>query len=253
MGFIFGPLIAVIALGLALRRHRRPDPIAFVLAGGALAYALIYRFVLITKWTDPASRDYARNPGEIVANLAYQAQNLVAWVFVAVQSLLRALNATPIGGHLAIILGVAGVAVVGGLAALKWIGRADRSTNERAATRLSLLALALWLVMIAPSSLLLTQDYVWSSPRMTYVPSIGVALFWGLVASALLGVPRRASEHLRAGAIAGVVVVMCAWSAGFVAARLSARPSSPSGARGCRFGNMATRWRMGRCGRGRPP
>jgi hypothetical protein len=123
-----------------------------------------------------------------------------------------------------------------------WLTAARR--RKTALLTLAALALALWLVAIAPSSLLLTQDYVWSSPRMTYVPTIGVALFWGLVAASALGrLTRRpiaavdeapaaagARIHPRTSApsalvrvlvVAALLVLLASWSATFIATRLN--------------------------------
>jgi|GEM_PF-850410 len=178
MGFVFGALVLMIELFYAWRGKRRPAGTALALLGLTASYALIYRFVLVTKWTNPASRDYARNPAEVVANLAYQAQNFSAWVYTLFGPFLRRGYAQP----LALVSGVFALAL--GLAALAlWRTRS---------LAFGALTVCLWLVLIGPSSLLLTQDYVWSSPRMSYLPSIAVAVFWGgVVASLVTWLTRR--------------------------------------------------------------
>jgi hypothetical protein len=166
MGFVFGALIVLMESMLAHAQRRRFSWLAIGLGTLAFAYALVYRFVLITKWTDPASRDYARSPIEIIANLAYQAQSFVAWAFSLLGGVLQPVYSQPfmlIGAAFALLIGCAALVFL----------RARHMF-------LGLLTFLIWIVLIGPSTLLLTQDYVWSSPRMTYVPAIGMALFWGV-------------------------------------------------------------------------
>src|SRR5689334_4028951 len=80
------------------------------------------------------------------------------------------------------------------------------------------LALGLWLVAALPSCVALTQGYVWNSPRLTYPPSIGIALFWGIVAASLLAVFTR--PVLRFGLLL-IMGAMFIWCGQYIAAYLN--------------------------------
>ncbi len=101
-------------------------------------------------------------------------------------------------GTPALMIGLfAGLALAGALAAAaagrRWL--------------LTALAGLLWyLACISPSVLLLQPDYVWSSPRLTVMASVGSALFWVCVLLALWQSKGRLRWLARPAAAAAVVV-----------------------------------------------
>ncbi len=211
MGFIFGVAIVWLEALAAIQERRRLNWSAAALAAIGLAYALNYRFRLITKWTDPSTRDYARGPFEWLANSAWQAQSLVALPVRA----LRELGVAPAGGDgaFAPIMTVLALAVM--LVSLALL------LARRPARLAALSALGLWAICAAPSALLLTQDYVWSSPRMSYAPAAGAAVFWSVALCSTL--QRVRGTGLRRALTGAGLAAACAaalWNAHYVRARL---------------------------------
>ncbi len=211
MGFVFGVAIAWLELMAAIQERRRLTWPAIALAVIGLAYALNYRFRLITKWTDPSTRDYARGPFEWLANSAWQSQSLVAMPLRA----LRVLGLAPAGGDAALAPIVTVLALAVGLAALALL------LARRPARLAALSALGLWAICAAPSALLLTQDYVWNSPRMSYAPAAGAASFWAVVlCSALQCVRGAAVRRALTGAGLAAACAAALWNAQYVRERL---------------------------------
>jgi hypothetical protein len=70
-----------------------------------------------------------------------------------------------------------------------------------------------WLVAVAPSLLLLAPNYVLVSPRLMYVSSVGVALFYGALTAAVLRVLRRSTLRM---AMLVLVALILAWCAVYV-------------------------------------
>ena len=198
IGFVFSVLIVLIAL---YQRNQRKVPwAAFGLLAGGIGYALLYRFWLITKWADPAANAYAAGIGERLASAAWQAQSLLALPVHA----LRAAGIAPSEALAVPALLTLAVVIIG--AALGWAWRAGR-------LRAAVFALAFWLVCAAPSALLLTQDYVWTSPRMSYLPALGAALCAAMLAATLR--PAAIRKLAWVIALAGSV-----WHADYIATRL---------------------------------
>lgn len=175
-GFVFGLYLLGIESFLAWRGRSR-FRCAAVLAGTlALAYPILYRLTLVTIWSAGNYFERSNDAAAILYKLAYFAQGMIAWML----TLVRPASGATLQQLIAFALGLLAAGLAFGLAVL-WRTRA---------LGLGLLALAWWIIGIAPAVTLLDTSYTSDAPRLMYLPSVGIALFWGAV---ITGVTRLAS------------------------------------------------------------
>ena len=72
-------------------------------------------------------------------------------------------------------------------------------------TRLWVFALAWFFISILPAILFLSPDYLYGSPRLNYLPSAGLALFWALP---ILAIVQPNFTKTWARAIRGLLVAL---------------------------------------------
>ena len=227
MGFVFGTFILVIELAYALHDLRQLRPHALVIFFLSLVYPIIYRYVLITKWNQngqPTEKVFA---ADVVSNLIVQMQAFVAWAIMPLRELFAPMPAmSTTQAH--ILICAFFIALVGAACALLW---------RRRLLWAGAFALLFWLIGLAPSSISLNKDYVLQSPRITYVPALGVAMFWGVALSAFS--PRTKTSQVGAAETHAVqhflrqparlttaftvigVGAWCIWSATYIHVRLN--------------------------------
>ncbi|MCL5995198.1 MAG: hypothetical protein M1546_03980 [Chloroflexi bacterium] len=194
-GFIFGVLVLGLELLQVLVARQRPSVGAIAVGTLGLIYPLAYRLLLPPVWFDEVV-----TVESVVSNLIYSMQGFVSWLLILVRAQIGLSDAVD-----TIIL----VLFIGSVAAASiWLFRQRKLL-------VGLFALACWAIATVPL-LLLDTSYVRFSPRLLYIGSIGIALFWSIVTVTLLGVIRR--PGLRA-AFAIALVVLFAWCVPFVVDR----------------------------------
>lgn len=166
-GFVFGLYLLGIESFLAWRSRSHFRRAAVLACALALAYPILYQLTLVTIWSEGNYFERSNDAAAILYKLAYFAQGMIAWMFMVVRPAPGATIQQLV--PLALTLLLAGLAL--GLAVL-WRTRA---------LGLGLLALAWWITGIAPAVMLLDASYTSDAPRLMYLPSVGIALFWGAV------------------------------------------------------------------------
>jgi hypothetical protein len=152
-------------------------------------------------WTDPTAAMLVTGLTDWLTSLAYVAQGMLAWLLILVRNIIGLPQE-----KIAVLLGLL---VVNTLGVLGLLYKLKRFT-------LGLLSLAWWCVAIAPSVLLLSQNYVLSGPRLMYVASIGVALLYAGLTASLLSLTR---SKVWEGIMLAFVLVVCAWCVPYVIER----------------------------------
>ncbi len=204
-GFLFGVTAVAFELVIAVQQRCRPRHFVFLLLLVSLSWVGLYRLVVASKWMSPDSTVYQPELAEVLANFAYHAQNFTIYLAALLRGLLIALKDT---------LNVSLVAVI----VLKFLAIvAATMAYLRFQRRLlpGVLIVTTWLVTISPS-LILPQDYVWVGPRLTYLPSVWIALFWGTIAALLV----HPIKPPRAAVLTVILAWTCIWSASYVSERL---------------------------------
>lgn len=201
MGFVFGPLILTVEILWVLAQRQPFDKTAAWVCGLSLLYPVYYRLFLITKWTTESSKNGIFDLMDIVPKLSYQFQGFVDWILIYIRGFIGNVDQQ---SAILILIGLFAVSIAGVLLFL----------TCRKRLSIALLALGFWVVAIAPSTLTLSLEYIWTSPRMTYLPSIGTALFWGIFITSLYTI--LASRALRI-ALLTLFVVTILWSVRFIA------------------------------------
>jgi len=226
-GFMFGPLIALVEVVIALSPrisanaclHRRPQhdrprtgveiigrvqPLAGALAFISLLYPVGYRLLVNTMWT-PARGMLTSDTSGVLDKLLYYTQGLAWWVIAPLRPLFGSFELnTP--SRVALILGTVGLIALG-------LGLARRGGQ----LRLALFGLVWWLITLAPLVAALPLNYVTDTPRLMYVPSVGLAFFWGAALTPAIARSRRFVLNRAPLVIAGI---MLAWSTTYISARL---------------------------------
>ena len=197
-GFTFGIFVAMTEVALALHAQRRLRADAFVLAGVMLAYSLFIKFFEKTLWTDPTTNIVAVGLNDWLTSLAFVSQGMLAWLFILARNLIGLPQQKT-----EILLGLLVLNTLGVLGILYCLKRLS----------LGLLSLAWWGLAIAPSVLLLSQYYVLSGPRLMYASSIGIALLYAGLMSALWSVSK---SRLLRGALLALVLLFSAWCVPYV-------------------------------------
>lgn len=93
-------------------------------------------------------------------------------------------------GSSLLMLGLFGVVLLIGIGLIVGFGRRFLP--------LALAGVVWYLVVIAPSVLVLQPDYVWSSPRLTVLASVGAVIFWVAGGAAVLTSRRRGARLVQA-------------------------------------------------------
>jgi hypothetical protein len=179
MGFLFGLLIAwieLVLLVLAVKHRRLFWPAAWPALLG-IAYVLAFRTLGQSTWASakPLNALFA----DFAPNMLHFMQGFIAWLVILLRGqigLIAQINTVIV---LVFGLGLAVGLLVMGRARLSLIG---------------LLGLGVWFIGSAPPAAALAADYVVVAPRLQYLSSIGIALFWagfGLACQRLLR-PRAA-------------------------------------------------------------
>ena len=175
-GIVFGVFLCLIELVSSVQRRQRPSLAALFLTGMSLAYAPIYLWFIRPSWMHISGQTPSSNLNDILTSFVYQAQGMVAWVVI----LLRPIVGLPSYGQTIILLALGAVCLVGLI--LLWVKRM---------LSIGLIGLGWWVVAIIPSLILLSPDYVLTSPRLMYIASVGVALFNTALIVACLHLLRR--------------------------------------------------------------
>jgi hypothetical protein len=202
MGFVFGGFILLFELLRAVTVRRRPRALALILCGLAILYPLAYFALIRTPWSTLSSGSYGSSLSDKLTNALYFIQGMVLWVVIPVRPLVGLIDARP--ALLAAFL-VAGAGA--GLLLLRRLRLAS----------FGVVALLWWVAAAAPAVLFLSEPYVRFGPRLLYVSSVGVALFWGVVTAGLLRAVRRPLWHL---VLLAPVAVLCAWCVPYISERM---------------------------------
>mgnify|MGYP005839334457 CR=1 FL=1 len=168
-----------------------------LLLGPMAALAALYgvAWLLVPKVNEASGVQW----GALEAKLAYFAQGAV----YPLSALARPFFADEPAVVPAVgVLAVAGLA--GAWAAWRWTGRRDLAGRSPALP--AALAGLLWIALAAgPSVLLLPTPYLLGGPRLLYLSSVGVALFWAAWLARLW--PLRTARLLGGGVLAAFVLV----------------------------------------------
>ena len=127
-------------------------------------------------WRHISGQTPSTGLSDVFISFVYQAQGVVAWVVI----LLRPIVGLPSNGWLIILIAL-GVVCLGGMALL-W---------TRRMWPFGILSLGWWGIAIVPSLILLSPDYVLTSPRLMYIASVGIALFDAALVMVCLRLLRR--------------------------------------------------------------
>ena len=202
-GFVFGAIVVVIQFVLALGHWRRLNKAALLAGASVFAYPIAFRLARFYLQNTSQPRNVA---GEFVLNMGIFAQTFVAWLVVV----LRRWIGIPEDPHFIIWLMFAAVIVLG-LIGL-WRMRLGR---------LGLIAVLVWCVSVVPPALALDEAYVRFGPRLSYVPSISVALFWGaLTAGVWQALRRLPGSSVWRIAFAVVLLPLFAWCVPYIQFRM---------------------------------
>ena len=194
-GFVFGLYLLGLELLLARRAGERPRRTAALACAAALAYPIVYQLTLVTIWSEGNYFERLNTPAAFVHKLAYFAQGLIAWMLMLVRP---AADGT-LTQRYAIALGLLAVGLVFGLVVLwraRWLG-------------LGLFALVWWVIGIAPAVGLLDTSYTSDAPRLMYLPSAGIALFWAAVIAGLMRLIPGRRSRLAPAAFAAAFTLWC--------------------------------------------
>ncbi|HQV68912.1 MAG TPA: hypothetical protein PLW39_02980 [Thermoflexales bacterium] len=186
----------------------RPPSSVFFFACAA-AYFVFYRVFLKTAWTSSNSLLLEGGLAEWPVKIAYHLQNLMIWPSAIFRPLF---NVGETDGWSIVF----GIFVLGMTLAIAILIKTRKVLAGA-------VILAVWALGTLPS-LMLSQRYLLDGPRLLYPATIGAALFWGLLTSALAFPSRR--EGLGVGKIVRILLAVgcglwLAWSTQFIAARLN--------------------------------
>ncbi|HQZ99047.1 MAG TPA: hypothetical protein PLJ62_02525 [Thermoflexales bacterium] len=214
-GIVFGALILAMELWLALATKTRPKPIAIALAAIALAYPILYLTVMRTYWSGLAassSSGFKFDPQDWQSKGLYflQSLNLVPALLIRPIIGLPSGPVSPLVWVMALGLPALGV----------WIlSRAGRALA-------GLFALSIWLMDALVMSIALASGYILGSPRMLYSSTIGVCIFWALVAAtlaqmALAKLGRPVWQMAFAAAISLPALALGGWCAAYIQSHIT--------------------------------
>ncbi len=204
-GFVFGPLIALIEMTVSTTRRERFRKVVFALAAAALLYPIAYRVLITSMWT-PERGMLTTGIVGLLDKFLYYEQGLLWWVI----ALMR-----PVFGNFELNTSSRLLLLIGLLAATGlglWLTWRSRRVT------LALFGLAWWLIALAPSIIALPFNYVTDTPRLMYVPSVGIAIFWG---AALIAFVERMQQRLVRLAPLAMAGLMMMWSVTYIDARLT--------------------------------
>ncbi|PJF47068.1 MAG: hypothetical protein D6709_09315 [Chloroflexi bacterium] len=196
-GFVFGFYLLGVELLLARRRRSRLRRAAMLACAFALAlaYPILYQLTVVTIWSEGNYFERSNDIPAILYKLAYFAQGMIAWML----AITRPAPGTTLQQHIVLALGLLVAELALGLAVL-WRARA---------LSLGLWALAWWIIGIAPAVMLLDASYTSDAPRLMYLPSVGVALFWGVVVAGAMHLVRHRRWQLVLPSLATSFVLWC--------------------------------------------
>jgi hypothetical protein len=196
-GFQFGVYVLLLEAASSLAKRRAPHLAALGLTAITLAYPILYRLFLHTSWSSGAA--IAINLPSVLSNLVYFLQGMVTWLLILLRTKID------LGGTAEltiVVLFFSSIAI-----ALLCLWRAKMLA-------IGLGALLCWAVAIAPSVLFVDPVYVRLSPRLMYVPSIAIALFWGAFSVAVL-------KFLRAWPLRATLLTIIAFMMGWCVVYIS--------------------------------
>lgn len=202
IGFMVGVAVAGCELVKAWSERRRLHWQPLAIAGIALLYPVLYRLLMPGLWSVPSVDSPIALMSRIGTNAAYFMQGMVSWILILLRPWIGLTPDSP-----AIVSLIFTVAV---LASCYWLWRNGK-------LMIGVMALGWWAVMLAPA-LLLTEDYVRFSPRLLYTSAVGVALFWGLVATLTFKAAKPRLVRLLLGVAYAALV---AWCVPFIGDRLN--------------------------------
>ncbi len=194
-GFVFGLYLLGIESLLAWRSRSRFRRAAVLACALALAYPILYQLTLVTIWSEGNYFENGNDAAAILYKLAYFGQGMIAWML----TLVRPASGAMLQQLIAFALGLLAAGLALGLAVL-WRTRV---------LGLGLLALAWWIIGIAPAVFLLDPNYTSDAPRLMYLPSVGVALFWGAVIAGAMRLAGGRRWRLVPPALAASFVLWC--------------------------------------------
>ena len=139
-----------------------------------LPYLLVTPIFLFVWWSIPKTSE------QVLPSISAWFSNLVPFLQTLVYPLLPLFN--PTADDTAVLLALA-AAVLGITFAASWLARARA---------LWFFGLAWFLLSSLPATLFLSPDYLYGSPRLHYLPSVGVAI---LLAMPVLALTRRAPDQ----------------------------------------------------------
>lgn len=201
-GFIFGLLVLALHVLLsAIKRERLPAG-AVAVASISLIYPLLNRLAFATSRSTSNLSAFSGSFGDRISNAVYFMQAMASWVVILARP---AVGLTESSAAIIAVLFFVGIGLALLLlfrAHLAWLG---------------LFGLGWWVLTALPSVIFLNKAYVSFGPRLLYVPSIGIALFWAAVVAVL--VERLRQPVLQIPALA-LIALLLGWGVPYIRERM---------------------------------
>ncbi len=203
-GFVFGLYLFGIELLLARRSQERPRRTAVLICALTLTYPILYQLTLVTVWSEGNYFERNSDLEAIIYKLAYFAQGMIAWMLAVA----RPARDADLQQKVALACDLLIASLMLGMLVLRRVRAPD----------LGLLALGWWGVSIAPAVALLDASYTSDAPRLMYLPSVGIALFWSAVVTGTMQLSRKRWQRAVPVVLAAAFVL---WCMPFILARIA--------------------------------